>query len=131
MVKKHNNNKYNLFSYIFFFSILKCPHCDKRFLERANMKNHIRNIHSNDENYLASLDPRTPVEIRENNVENEDKKMVENEGKKVVENEGKKVVEISSPTNKHSCNICGKMLLCRQSLKRHLKIHMGLKPHKV
>ena len=87
------------------------------------MKNHIRNIHNNDENYLASLDPRTPVEIRENNVENEDEK--------VVENEGKKVVEISSPTNKHSCNICGKMLLCRQSLKRHLKIHMGLKPHKV
>ena len=88
-------------------------------------------MHSKDENYLANLDPRTPVEIRENNAESEDKNEIDaieaylsSELSKVDEN-------LSSSKKLYSCNICGKMLLCKQSLKRHLKIHLGLKPHKV
>ena len=102
------------------------------------MKNHIRNIHSKDENYSANLDPRTPVEIRENNAESEDKNEIDAiEGKLIIDlskvdeklssSKGTKVLS----KKRFSCNICGKMLLCKQSLKRHLKIHLGLKPHKV
>ena len=104
------------------------------------MKNHIRNIHSKDENYSANLDPRTPVEIRENNAESEDKNEIDaieaklsidlsKVDEKLSSSKGKKVLLYSK--KRFSCNICGKMLLCKQSLKRHLKIHLGLKPHKV
>ena len=96
------------------------------------MKNHIRNIHSKDENYSANLDPRTPVEIRENNAESEDKNEIDAIESKLSSDLSKVDENLSSSKKKlFSCNICGKMLLCKQSLKRHLKIHLGLKPHKV
>ena len=88
------------------------------------MKTHIKNMHSKNINYSANLDPKTPVEIRENNAESEDKNEID-----AIE---AKVDEKLSPSKKgFSCDICGKMLLCKQSLKRHLKTHLGLKPHKV
>ena len=95
------------------------------------MKNHIRNIHSKDENYSANLDPRTPVEIRENNAESEDKNEIDAIEGKLIIDLSKVDEKLSSSKKRFSCNICGKMLLCKQSLKRHLKIHLGLKPHKV
>ena len=42
----------------------------------------------------------------------------------------KKVDEKFSPAT-YTCIICGKMLSTKQSLQKHLKIHTGVKPHKV
>ena len=95
------------------------------------MKNHIRNIHSKDENYSAILDPRTPVEIRENNAESEDKNEIDAIEAKLSSELSKVDENLSTSKKLFSCNICAKVLLCQQSLKRHLKIHLGLKPHKV
>ena len=98
------------------------------------MKNHIRNIHSKDENYSANLDPKTPVEIRENNAETEDKDeidAIDAIDEKLSSDLSKVDEKLSSSKKRYSCNICGRMLSCKQSLERHLKIHLGLKPHKV
>jgi uncharacterized Zn-finger protein len=95
------------------------------------MKNHIRNIHSKDENYSANLDPWTPVEIRENNAETEDKDEIDAIDEKLSSDLSKVDEKLSSSKKRYSCNICGRMLSCKQSLERHLKIHLGLKPHKV
>ena len=87
-------------------------------------------MHSKNINYSANLDPKTPVEIRENNAESEDKNEID--AIEAKPNYLSKVDEKLSPSKKRfSCDICGKMLLCKQSLKRHLKTHLGLKPHKV
>ena len=89
-------------------------------------------MHSKNINYSANLDPKTPVEIRENNVESEEKNEIDAIEAK-LSSDLSKVDEKLSPSKKKlfSCDICGKMLLCKQSLKRHLKTHLGLKPHKV
>ena len=91
----------------------------------------MRNIHSKDENYSANLDPRTPVEIRENNAESEEKNEIDAIEAKLSIDLSKEDENLSTSKKRFSCDICGKMLLCKQSLKRHLKTHLGLKPHKV
>ena len=90
----------------------------------------MRNIHSK-ENYSANLDPRTPVEIRENNAESEEKNEIDAIEAKLSSDLSKDDENLSSLKKCFSCNICGRMLSCKQSLQRHLKIHLGLKPHKV
>ena len=88
-------------------------------------------MHSKNINYSANLDPKTPVEIRENNAESEDKNEIDAIEAKLSIDLSKEDENLSTSKKGFSCNICGKMLLCKQSLKRHLKTHLGLKPHKV
>ena len=91
-------------------------------------------MHSKNINYSANLDPKTPVEIRENNAETEDKDeidAIDAIDEKLSSDLSKVDEKLSSSKKRYSCNICGRMLSCKQSLERHLKIHLGLKSHKV
>ena len=88
------------------FFLLKCPHCDQAFLERTNMKNHIKNVHKKDESDQArSENPVTTAERRENNVEK-------------LENEIGAIKIMGIP-----CHICGKKLMSHRTLKLHYKMH--------
>ena len=95
-----------MFLLLFFLSILKCPHCDQRFLERANMKNHIKNIHKKDESdQVRSENLMTAADRRKDNVEK-------------LENEIGAIKIMGIP-----CHICGKKLMSHRTLKLHYKMH--------
>ena len=90
----------------YFFSLLKCPHCDQGFLERTNMKKHIKRHHDKDESdHVRSETPMTPAERGENNV-------------KKLENEIGAIKIMGIP-----CHICGKKLMSHRTLKLHYKMH--------
>ena len=88
-------------------------------------------MHNKIINYSANLDSKTHVEIKENNAESEDKNEIDAIEAKLSIDLSKVDENLSTSKKRFSCDICGKMLLCKQSLKRHLKTHLGLKPHKV